>query len=100
MEVSFADESLAAIETDPAGTSLPLAVVNSARKKLHYIRAAPDERSLRNWRSLHYEKLSGKRSGQRSIRLNEQWRMILELDESTNPHKIIVLSIENHYEKG
>ena len=98
MDVEFRDGKLALIETDRAAeTKLPLAVINSARRKLIVIRAAPDERTLRNWKSLHYEKLSGDRAGERSIRLNDQWRMVFELNTATSPAKFIVTGIENHY---
>ena len=60
MEVEFADSALALIETVDAGeTRLPVAVIKSARRKLTLLRAAVDDRSLRNWKSLHYEKLRG-----------------------------------------
>ncbi len=76
MEVVFADAKLARIETEQAAaTKLPISVIMSCRRKLVALRAAPDERTLRNWKSLHYEKLSGDREGQRSIRLNDQWRL-------------------------
>ncbi len=48
MDVLFADECLALIETDDAGkTRLPVPVIKSARRKLTVLRAAPDDRSLR-----------------------------------------------------
>ena len=75
MEIEFRDKTLELVETDRAAeTKLPIAVINSLRDKLVILRAAPDERTLRNWQSLHYEKLKGDRDGQRSIRINKQWR--------------------------
>ena len=98
MEVEFRDSKLALIETDRAAeTKLPLSVINSARRKLIVIRAAPDERTMRNWKSLHYEQMSGSQEGVRSIRLNDQWRMTLEVDGECSPPKVIVLAITNHY---
>jgi toxin HigB-1 len=98
MKVVFADESIALIETDEAGqTQLPIAVIKSARRKLTVLRAATDDRSLRNWKSLHYEKLKGDRAGQRSIRLNKQFRMVFDLDETTNPQTITVHAIEDYH---
>jgi proteic killer suppression protein len=69
----------------------------SARRKLTVIRAAPDDRSLRNWKSLHYEKLKGGRDGMRSIRLNDQFRMILTVDESQSPQVATVIAIEDYH---
>lgn len=98
MDVVFEDHRLALIETDQAAqTKLPVAVIQSARRKLNAIRAATDERTLRNWKSLHYEKLKGDRSDQRSIRLNDQWRLVFKLDDSQTPHKITVLAIEDYH---
>lgn len=97
MEVAFKDSKLARVETDDAAqTGLPISVIMSCRRKLVVLRSAPDERTLRNWKSLHYEKLKGDREGQRSIRLNDQWRLIFELDESVPP-KILVLEIDDYH---
>lgn len=96
--VLFADEALALIETDRAGeTRLAVALIKSARRKLTVLRAAPDDRVLRNWKGLHYEKLKGGRDGQRSIRLNDQFRLVFDLDESTNPQAVTVLGIEDYH---
>ena len=98
MDVVFADHRLALIETDQAAqTRLPVAVIQSARPKLNVIRAAPDERTLRNWKSLHYEKLKGDRAHQRSIRLNDQWRLVFELDDQSLPQRIIVIAVEDYH---
>jgi toxin HigB-1 len=98
MEIEFRDKALALIETDRAAeTKLPIAVINSLRDKLVVIRAAPDERTLRNWRSLHYEKLEGDRSGQRSIRINKQWRLVFTLDTGRTPIKMTILTVEDYH---
>ena len=98
IRIAFADEKLALIETEDAGvTRLPVAVIKSARRKLTLLRAATDDLSLRNWKSLHYEKLKGAREGQRSIRLNDQYRMVFVLDEKTDPLTITILQIEDYH---
>lgn len=99
MEVNYKDKKLALLETDRASeTKLPESVINSFRFKVVQLKAAPDERTLRNVKSLHYEKLRGKRDGQRSIRLNEKWRVVFTLNDSSIPHQITILEITNHYE--
>ncbi|WP_349319892.1 type II toxin-antitoxin system RelE/ParE family toxin [Asticcacaulis sp. MM231] len=98
MRIVFADCKLALIETEDAGaTKLPVAVIKSARRKLTVLRAAVDDRSLRNWKSLHYEKLKGNRESLRSIRLNDQYRLVFELDETTDPQTITILAIEDYH---
>ena len=98
MDIVFADGSLALLETEDAGqTKLPVPVIKSARHKLTVLRAATDDRSLRNWKSLHYEKLKGDRDGLRSIRVNDQYRMVFSLDESTTPQTITIIAIEDYH---
>jgi len=67
------------------------------RRKLTVLRAAPDDRTLRNWKSLHYEKLKGDREGQRSIRINNKYRLVFELDNDTTPQKARILAIEDYH---
>lgn len=98
MKIVFADTKLTLIETDQAHTTrLPVAVISSARRKLTALRAAPNDQTLRQWKSLHYEKLKGDREGQRSIRLNDQYRMVFELDETTTLQTVTVLAIEDYH---
>jgi toxin HigB-1 len=97
MDIAFLDKSLALVETDRAAdTKLPISVINSFRDKLTVLRAAPDERTLRNWKSLHYEKLKGK-EGERSIRLNKQWRVVFLIETECKPNKIKVLRVEDYH---
>ena len=94
MDIEFRDEKLALVETDRAAeTKLPVSVINSLRKKLQLLRAALDERTLRNWKGFHYEKMEG---DERSIRLNDQYRLIFMLDTQCRPNKVTILRIWDH----
>ena len=98
MDIVFSESIWSLIETVEARqTRLPVPVIKSARRKLTALRAATDDRSLRNWKSLPYEKLKGDREGRRSIRLNAQFRMVFTLDESTNPQTVTILGIEDYH---
>ena len=98
MEIEFRDKSLELVETERAAeTKLPTEVIDSLRDKLVVIRAAPDERTLRNWRSLHYEKLKGDREGQRAIRINKQWRLVFLINTEQKPNKMSVLGVEDYH---
>jgi plasmid maintenance system killer protein len=35
--------------------------------------------------------------GQRSVRLNDQFRMVFELDEQTDPQTVTIFSIEDYH---
>lgn len=51
--------------------------------------------AVRHIPSFHDEPLKGKRQGQRSIRLNKQWRAIYEMD-SSGTLKVYVLEVTPH----
>jgi toxin HigB-1 len=97
MDVEFADDELREMYTNPkykGRYSQP--IVRSFRKRIQFIVAAPDERDLYAWRSLHFEKLEG-RGEQRSIRLNKQWRLIVELVGEGAKKALRVLGIEDYH---
>jgi proteic killer suppression protein len=99
MEVVFGDDDLDRLETDPRFTArLPAEVVKAYRKVLNYIRQAVDEREFRAWPGLHYEQLEDPTlRGQHSMRLNRQWRLLIEL-RGEGPNKVVVIrKIDSHY---
>lgn len=59
--------------------------------------AARDERDLYALKSLHFEKLKGGRSGQHSIRLNEQWRLIVTLEETDQGRIVNIVEIVDYH---
>jgi toxin HigB-1 len=96
MRVVFADERLSRICTDEAHRlGLPIAVISGARRKIIQLDAARDERDLRNLKGLHYKKLGGTREGQRSIRINDQYRIVFTIDEGERPPVIRILEIDD-----
>jgi len=98
MEVEFADDELDRLEVDPKATAGHGAAVDRGfRKAIQALRAAHDERDLYANRGLHFEKLKGDRSHQRSVRCNKQWRLILEIHEGGRGHLIRVIAIEDYH---
>jgi proteic killer suppression protein len=98
MKVRYGTEDLSLVETNQAHRlRLPVGVVQVARRRIRFLRQARDERDLYAMTSLHYEKLSGDREGQRSIRVNDKWRIVLEIDRDCDPLEIVILEINNHY---
>ena len=89
MEVEFDDNDLDRLETDAKFTGgFPQEVVRAYRKRIQQIRAFRDERDFYAVKALHFERLKGGRTGQMSIRLNLQWRLILEV-RGEHPCKIV-----------
>ena|SRR5437879_3559608 len=98
MEVEFADESLDRLEIDiQFNAGFDRAIVKGFRKVMQVIRAAPDEREFYALKGLHFEKLEGDRSHQRSMRLTGKWRLIVELYGQA-PNKIVrIVGIEDYH---
>lgn len=89
MEVEFDDDDLDRLETDASFTAgFAQEVVRAYRKRMQQIRAFRDERDFMALKSLHYEKLKGGRAGQHSVRLNLQWRLVLEI-RGDHPCKVV-----------
>jgi len=98
MEVEFRTDALARLESDPsARADLPPEVVRAYQKRIYSIRAAQDERDLYAIKSHRFKKLAGDRAHQRSMRLNDQWRLILELRSSGGRTSILVSEIEDYH---
>ena len=98
MEVTFRDSSLDRLEVDSEfDGGFSRAVVRAFRRRVQYIRSADDERAFYNMKSLHFEKLKGDRKGQYSMRLNDQWRLILELHKKSKKTVVELLEIEDYH---
>ena len=98
MDVTFKNQSLDRLEVDASySAGLGDALVKAYRRAMQHIRAASDERTLYSRRSFRFEKLSGDRAGQHSMRLNDQWRLIVEI-QGEAPNKIIhVIEIVDYH---
>lgn len=98
MHVRFEDPSLQRLEADASFTAgLDGAIVKAFRKRMQLIRSAPDERVFRAMKSLHYEKLKGGRNGQHSMRLNDQWRLILRFEQDDSGKLVVIISITDYH---
>ncbi len=61
------------------------------------IRAAVDERDLYALRGLRFERLKGDRSHQCSLRINKQWRLVVELRGDAPKKRVAVVAIEDYH---
>ena len=94
MRIEFATDDLARICTDEAHRmGLPFAVIKAARRKLILVEAACDERDLRNWKSLNYKKRQNSPDGQRSIRVNDQYRIVFVIADDEKPPVVTITEI-------
>lgn len=100
MEFRFKDEKLKALYTSEEGSHrYPQAVINGFFRVMSIISSIPNEGDLYSLKSLHYEKLKGARGklGERSLRLNDQWRLIIKLETDPRGKTILAIEIGDHY---
>ena len=98
MDIEFAEEEYDRLETDASfDAGLSTALVKAYRKRLQGLRSALDERDLRAIKSWRFEKLKGDRQHQHSIRLNDQYRLIIELVEHADSKCIRIVGIEDYH---
>lgn len=58
-------------------------------KTLNLLEAANSQQDIRAFKALRLEKLAGDRDGQHSVRINQQWRLILILASDSDPIRIV-----------
>ena len=98
MDVTFKDQSLDRLETDASySAGFSDAIVKSYRRAMQHIRAASDERTFYARRSFRFEKLKGSRDGQCSMRLNDQWRLIVELHGEGRKKVVQIIEIVDYH---
>ena len=72
-------------------------IVKAYRKRIGFLIACTDERDIHQMKSLHFEKLSGNRSPQRSIRLNKQFRLVFEIRVDADGKLIVVVEVVDYH---
>src|SRR5262249_32469386 len=96
MEVEFDDPDLDRLETDRNFTGgWPPAIVKGFQKLMGAIRGAVDERDLRNLRGLRFKRRKPPDEHQHSLRINDQFRLIVELRGSGPNKKVGVVAIRD-----
>jgi toxin HigB-1 len=98
MDVEFADSTLKQLETDvECNAGYGVEVVRGFRKVMRFIRSAKNERDFWNMRGLRFEKLKGTRGHQHSFRINDQWRLIVELKKGDAGATVFVVEIVDYH---
>lgn len=98
MDIKFRDKKFDRLESDANFSGgFDDKIVLSYRKRMQAIRSSPDERVFYAMRSLRFEKLKGSRDYQFSMRLNDQWRLIIEFEGKGENKIVVVVSIEDYH---
>jgi toxin HigB-1 len=97
MEVRHEDPKLERLEIDDKYTAgFGSNVVKAFRRQMNFVRKAVDERDFYAMKSLHFERLTGKRAGQHSIRLNDQFRLVFRIEKQPQKTAVIVELVDYH----
>jgi proteic killer suppression protein len=98
MEVEFKNDDLRRLAVDEkAIRKLPQGVARVYQRRVAFILGAKDTRDLGAMRGTGFEKLKGARSHQHSMRLNDQFRLILEIRPGSPGERVLVVGIEDYH---
>ena len=101
MDARHEDQDLEDAEKDPHYRGgLDHKLVRALRKTMNIVRnAVTHQGQLAAFRGLNFEQLQGKRSHQYSMRLNDQWRLIVEFEkkEGSKADVCVVKAIEDYH---
>jgi proteic killer suppression protein len=98
MRFRFRTKKLEELYTSEKGAQkYPAEVVDAFFEAMAFIQAAKDERDLYSLKGFHFEKLSGKRKGEHSLRLNKQFRLIVSFEKDAEGKFILLIDIEDYH---
>lgn len=93
MIISFGSKETEKIWNGERNKKIPVEIQQTGRRKLRMLNNSQNIADLMIPPSNHLEKLSGKRNGYYSIRINDQWRIIFKWE---NNHSYEVEIIDYH----
>lgn len=82
---------------DVTDSRYPESVVEAFFDVMATIEAVLDIRDLYAFKGLRFEKLKGKRKDQHSLRLNEQFRLIVTIERDEQGIFLLIISIEDYH---
>lgn len=98
MDVRHDDDDLAQMESDADyNASFSTQIGRAFRKAMNLVRQVPHEAALMQFRGLHSEKLQGDRQHQWSLRLNDQWRLIYEIEKQEGGNLFVAKAIVDYH---
>lgn len=98
MDVEFQDSELERLATDVTYIGKRSAtVVKKFRNRINRIRQAVNRTDLYALKSLRLEKLKGQRQHQYSMRLNDQYRLIVEFRKENGKEIVNIIEIGDYH---
>ena len=75
----------------------PPEVVEAFFHVMTVIEAAVDIREFYSLKSLHFEKLKGKRKDDHSMRLNKQYRLTMKIEKDEKGSTLLIIDIKDYH---
>ena len=98
MRFQFKNKKLEALYIEERDAhKYPPGVVSAFFEVMAVIDSALDERDLYALKGLRYEKLAGERREQHSLRLNRQFRLIVERAQDDDGLYLLIVNIEDYH---
>ena len=98
LRFDFKSRELLLLYTEERNTRrYPPGVVDSFFEVMAIIASAANENDIRAMKSLHFEKLSGARRGQYSLRLNKQYRLIIQIEKDEFGKLVWIIEIVDYH---
>lgn len=98
MDIEFQKTDLEQMAYDSNYTgNWPSSIVRAYRKTVNLIDKAENFQVLGAFRGLRLKKLKGKRKHQYSMRLNDQYRLIVEVAKKNNREVITIINVEDYH---
>lgn len=96
MRFKFKKKKIEALYTEEKNAHKYPNVIDDFFDAMSAIDAAKDERDLYALKGFHFERLKG-RPGERSLRLNKQWRLIVAVEEDEEGGYLLIIDIEDYH---
>jgi len=98
MEIEYEDPELEQMASNPDNyMGKWSSLIRAFLKRVNIVKQAVDSRDLREIKSNHLEKLKGKRQHQHSLRLNDQYRLIIQFKHKQGKEIISFIKIEDYH---
>ena len=99
MRIDFEDDDLRRLyeDRDFVHPRIGPEITKAFRKAVNRLVAAESEVDLRKYTALRYKKLQGDQAGCRSVRLNDQWRLILRVEADESGRLLILIEIVDYH---
>ncbi len=98
MRFHFYAKKLQVLYTRRSGAGrYPHVVIIAFFEVMAVIAAAKDERDFYALKSLHFEKLKGDLRGARSLRLNDQFRLIVTIERDRDGRYLLIKKITDYH---